>query len=115
MKKYFILPAIASLLGLLLILTGCDRTGDLTVVVENELGTRIANKPVYLYVNQTDFNNAVYTKTATTDSEGKATFYELDPQTYWLDCDFTLLGIDYVATGTATVEKGMITTVVLTP
>lgn len=115
MKTFHLFFSLLFAFGALSLIGCADKTGDLTVVAENLIGERLSNKTIYLYANKSDFDNAKYTKSATTDGNGKASFLALDPQTYWIDCDFTVLGIDYTASGTATVEKGSITTVTITP
>jgi hypothetical protein len=101
----------------MIILGSCTKnsTGDLRVVVKNLAGDVMVSKQVFIYATQSDFNTGTYLKDGLTDATGVVNFTLLPPQTYWIDCDFTILGIPTTATGTATVEKKQITTVLITP
>ena len=99
--------------------TGCQKykTGDLVVNTVDGLGSSVGSgKTVYLYNNASDYSSATYSKTATTDNAGKVTFSNLDPGTYYVDCDWTNnLGTTMTSSGSGTVEKKMTTTITIAP
>ena len=74
-------------------------TGDLTVYAEDINGSLISNETVYLYNNEADFNNVIYSDSEITSNTGKVTFQNLNPGVYYVDCDF-----DNNAGGTTTIS-----------
>ncbi len=105
--------------GSLSIMTSCqkNKTGDLVINVVDGLNSSVgAGKTVYLYNNLTDYDNAVYSKTADTDANGQVTFKTLEPGTYYADCDWTNnLGMTITSSGSGTVEMKKVTTITLAP
>lgn len=119
MKTINVLVLMALIAGSVF-LSSCNKDeeelGNLVVIVEDLTGENVwVGKTVYLYDSQEAFNNSEYVESAVTNDEGKVTFVDLDPKTYWFDCDFEVLGITYAASGSATVEGGMETTKTLNP
>lgn len=101
-----------------ILLNGCSKDeefGDLIVNVENLLGESMIGKTVYLYKGKGAYDALEYSETAVTDNSGQVRFTNLIPDTYYFEADFEVLGIDYTASGSATVTAGLETTVTMTP
>ena len=109
MKKTFIFLFI-----ILISVAGCrkdtviiDTTGSLVVNARDGAGTSLIGRTVYLYDNQADFNNSIYSETRTTDNSGQVIFENLDPAIYYIDCDFiNSYGQTIVITGSGSVSAG---------
>ena len=107
----------------LLSVAGCRKeivvvttTGDLVVNARDGAGASLVGHTVYLYNNQADFNNNLYSQTAITDNSGQVVFENLSPAIYYVDCDFTnTLGQTIVVTGSGSVSAGYETTVTIRP
>ena len=118
MKKTFIFLFI-----ILISVAGCrkdtviiDTTGSLVVNARDGAGTSLIGRTVYLYDNQADFNNSIYSETRTTDNSGQVIFENLDPAIYYIDCDFiNSYGQTIVITGSGSVSAGYETTVTIRP
>jgi hypothetical protein len=116
MKHLKTIAFIILLGSITLSLNSCkEKTGDLFITVKNELGEIMVGKTVYLYQSQSDFNDALYIESASTNEYGEAYFFELEPDTYYFDADFTALGVDYYASGSADVIADHETSVTLRP
>ena len=114
MKKLFFIAILA--VSSTVSLSSCFKEqGDLVINVENLTGQRMIGKTVYLYNTQADMASGTHASQDVTDDSGQAQFGKLSPRTYFFDCDFTLLGIDYTASGSATVEDDKETTITLKP
>ena len=104
---------------LLALIFGCNKeetTGDLIVFVEDINGTAITNETVYLYNNQADYNNAIYSKTEVTNNQGRVKFSFLDPGVYYVDCDFNnAAGGVTTVSGDGSVSAGFETTITIGP
>jgi len=113
---FFLMLLFVGSMGLI---TSCQKskTGDLVINVVDGLSSSVGSgKTVYLYNSLTDYNNAVYSKTADTDANGQVKFSNLEPGTYYADCDWTNnLGMVLTSTGSGTVEKQKVTTITLAP
>ncbi len=99
---------------------GCRKeintTGDLEVYVEDINGTAIVGETVYLYNNQADFNNVIYSETKTTNNSGRVIFLNLKPGVYYVDCDFNnAAGGVTTVTGNGSVSAGFVTTITIRP
>ncbi|MCL4484508.1 MAG: hypothetical protein M1445_18165 [Bacteroidetes bacterium] len=93
-----------------------DTTGDLVVNARDGIGTSLIGSTVYLYNNQSDFNNNLYSQTRITDNSGQVRFLNLYPATYYVDCDFTSTsGQTITITGSGYVSVGYETTITITP
>ena len=93
-----------------------NTTGSLVVNARDGAGTSLIGKTVYLYDNQADFNNSIYSETRITDNSGQVVFENLQPAIYYIDCDFTnSLGQIVVVTGSGSVSAGYETTVTIRP
>lgn len=118
MKKSIYLFSFLSI-ALLFLGTGCqkNKTGDLVVNVVDGLGASVgAGQTVYLYNNSLDFEDKVYSKTATTNSSGQVVFTKLTPGLYYADCDWqNLVGITITSSGSGEVIKKMQTTITIAP
>ena len=79
-------------------------------------GASLVAHTVYLYNNQADFNNNLYSQTAITDNSGQVVFVNLRPAVYYVDCDFVnTVGQTIVITGSGSVSSGYETTVTIRP
>jgi len=93
-----------------------DTTGSLVVNARDGAGYSLISSTVYLYNNQADFNNSLYSQTRITDNSGQVVFENLLPAIYYVDCDFTnTLGQTIVVTGSGSVSAGYETTVTIMP
>lgn len=93
-----------------------EETGDLVVNARDGAGTSLIGSTVYLYKNQTDFNNGFCFQTRITDNSGQVRFENLNPATYYVDCDFeNTYGEIIVITGSGYVSAGYETTVTIRP
>lgn len=100
-------------------ITSCqkeDLTGDLVVNARDGFGASIIGETVYLYANEADFNNLLYSDTQVTDNSGQVTFSGLDPGVYYVDCDFDNAagGITNIW-GSGSVSAGYETTITIQP
>ncbi|MCK9639856.1 MAG: hypothetical protein M0R39_08100 [Prolixibacteraceae bacterium] len=108
---------------MLLSVAGCRKeivvvvaTGDLVVNARDGAGTSLVGHTVYLYNNQADFNNNIYSQSATTDNSGQVVFLNLYPGVYYADCDFTgMLGQTIIISGSGSVSAGYETTITIRP
>src|SRR5512133_541846 len=93
-----------------------ETTGSLVVNARDGIGTSLIGSTVYLYNNQADFNNSLFSQTLITDNSGQVVFGNLRPAVYYVDCDFTnSLGQTIVITGSGSVSAGYETTVTIRP
>lgn len=93
-----------------------DQTGDLFVYVEDVNENPIVNETVYLYLNEADFNNVIFSETKTTNNNGRVEFKLLDPGVYYVDCDFdNAAGGVTTVSGSGSVSAGMETTITIFP
>ena len=91
-------------------------TGDLVVNARDGAGASLVGHTVYLYNNQADFNNNLYSQTRITDNSGQVVFLNLYPGIYYADCDFTgMLGQTITITGSGSVSAGYETTITIRP
>jgi hypothetical protein len=91
-------------------------TGDLVVNARDGIGASLVGHTVYLYNNQADFNNTLYSQSGITDNSGQVVFLNLHPAVYYVDCDFTgVLGQTITITGSGTVSAGYETTITIRP
>lgn len=101
-------------------LTNCnkeeDTTGDLEVFVEDIAGNPIVEETVYLYNNEADFNNVIFSDSKISDNSGRVIFLNLDPGVYYVDCDFNNQngGVTTI-TGSGSVSSGFVTTITVSP
>ncbi len=116
LQKTLILIGLATLA---VMLSNCDKeetTGDLEVFVKDISGTPLSSETVYLYVNQADFNNAVYSDSKVASSNGRVLFRSLEPGEYFVDCDFNnQVGSVTTISGSGWVSAGFVTTITITP
>jgi len=118
MKKvlFYILLSFA-----LINIVGCqksleDSTGDLVINARDGLGASLIGTTVYLYDNENDFNNNVYSETRVTDNSGQVRFDYLTPSEYYFECDFTnTYGQIITISGYSSVYEGNETTFTLMP
>lgn len=106
-------------LSITLATTSCKKeetVGDLVVYAEDINGAPITSETVYLYNNEADFNNVIYSDTEITDSNGKVEFKELEPGVYYVDCDFnnSAGGVTTIS-GSGSVSAGHETTITVAP
>ena len=107
----------------LLTVVGCRKeivvvaaTGDLVVNARDGAGASLVGHTVYLYNNQSDFNNNVYSQTRTTDNSGQVVFLNLNPGVYYADCDFIgMMGQTIIISGSGSVSAGYETTITIRP
>lgn len=93
-----------------------DETGDLVVNARDGVGSSLIGSTVYLYNNQADFNNGLYSQTRITDNSGQVVFVNLSPAVYYVDCDFeNTFGETIVIFGSGSVSAGYETTVTIKP
>lgn len=93
-----------------------ETTGDLEVYVEDVTGSAIVNETVYLYNNEADFNNVIFSDSKTTDNSGRVIFLNLDPGVYYVDCDFdNQAGGVTTITGSGSVSAGFETSITVSP
>ena len=93
-----------------------DTTGSLVVNARDGAGTSLIGRTVYLYDNQADFNNSIYSETRITDNSGQVVFENLVPAIYYIDCDFiNSYEQTIVITGSGSVSAGYETTVTIRP
>ncbi|PKR79954.1 hypothetical protein CW751_12045 [Brumimicrobium salinarum] len=104
------------------ITSGCKKesieqtTGDLIVNAIDINGTPLDNETVYLYNNEADFNNVIYSKSLITNSNGRVTFLNLVPGVYYVDCDFeNMNGGVTTITGQGSVSSGYETEITIQP
>lgn len=91
-------------------------TGNLVVNVRDGQGNSVIGWDVYLYANQADFNNRLYTKKMKTDNSGQAKFENLSPAVYYVDCDYkTVAGNTVIVQGSGSVSAGYETTITIKP
>jgi len=101
--------------------SGCKKsavqtTGTLIVNARDGVGTSLIGNTVYLYNNQADFNNKIYSKTKVTDNSGQVRFETLNPAVYYVDCDFiNTLGQTVTIVGNGSVSAGYETTITIKP
>lgn len=99
--------------------TSCkkNKTGDLKVNVIDGTGNSIGSgKTVFLYQGLSDYNNALYSESAITNSSGQVEFLELEPGDYYADCDWeNQLGFIVTSSGSGSVDKKMVTTITIAP
>ena len=113
-KLFFVLAVIA------VVFTNCNKeeetTGDLEVFVEDITGVPIVGETVYLYNNEADFNNVIYSDSKVSDNSGRVIFLNLSPGVYYVDCDFeNQAGGVTTITGKGSVSVGFVTTITVTP
>lgn len=93
-----------------------DLTGDLIVNARDGAGSSITGETVYLYANEADFNNLLYSETEVTDNSGQVRFINLTPGVYYVDCDFANAGGGTTTiSGNGSVSAGYETTITITP
>lgn len=93
-----------------------ETTGSLVVNARDGAGTSLIGSTVYLYNNQADFNNSLFSQTRITDNSGQVVFGNLRPSVYYVDCDFVnTLGQTIVVAGSGSVSAGYETTVTIRP
>lgn len=93
-----------------------EPTGSLVVNARDGVGTSLIGKTVYLYNNQADFNNSVFSQSRITDNSGQVIFGNLLPAVYYVDLDFTnTSGQVVVIFGSGSVSAGYETTVTIRP
>jgi len=93
-----------------------DLTGDLVVNVRDISLASITGEIVYLYANEADFNNLLYTSTEVTDNSGQVTFFDLDSGVFYIDCDFANAGGGTTNIwGSGSVSAGFETTITINP
>ena len=106
-------------LGLTVVFSSCqkNKTGDLTVNVVDGLGNSIgAGKTVYIYFGNANYTNGTTYKTASTNSSGQTTFFDLEPGDYYADCDWeNQLGLTMTSSGNGSVSAKDITTITIAP
>lgn len=91
-------------------------TGNLVVNARDVQGTSIIGEYVYLYNNQADFNNRLYSKKLITNNSGQVKFENLSPAVYYMDCDFqNSLGGTTTIKGSGSVSAGYETTITIKP
>lgn len=91
-------------------------TGDLVVISKDIVGAAISNETVYLYTSLDNFNTGTFAKQEVTDNNGKVSFFNLTPQLYYVDCDYTnILGTTYTLEGNGNVSAGNVTTITIQP
>jgi len=91
-------------------------TGSLVVNARDGVGTSLIGNTVYLYNNQADFNNSLYSQTKVTDNSGQVRFENLNPAVYYVDCDFiNQLSQTVTITGNGSVSAGYETTITIKP
>lgn len=99
--------------------TGCkkkDTTGDLIVNARDGVGTSLNGETIYLYNNQADYNNKLYSKTKVADNSGQVKFDNLVPGVYYVDCDFVnQLSQTITIWGSGSVSAGYETTITIKP
>jgi uncharacterized protein (DUF2141 family) len=104
---------------ILMVFTNCrkeETTGDLEVYVEDITGNPIVGEEVYLYNNEADFNNVIFSDSKTTNNSGRVIFLNLNPGIYYVDCDFNnQAGGVTTVTGSGSVSAGFVTTITVSP
>lgn len=91
-------------------------TGDLVVNVRDGQGNSVIGWDVYLYNNEADFNNYLYSEKKKTNNSGQVTFENLSPGVYWVDCDYkTVAGNTVTVKGKGSVSAGYETTITIKP
>lgn len=91
-------------------------TGDLIVNVRDGQGNSVIGWDVYLYNNEADFNNYLYSEKKKTNNSGQVTFENLNPGVYWVDCDYkTVAGTTVTVKGKGSVSAGYETTITIKP
>jgi uncharacterized protein (DUF2141 family) len=108
-----------ALAAIVVVFTNCrkeETTGDLEVYVEDITGTPIVGEEVYLYNNEADFNNVIFSDSKMADNSGRVIFLNLDPGVYYVDCDFNNQnGGVTTMTGSGSVSAGFVTTITVSP
>ncbi len=117
MKKLVVSSFLA--LAVLMIAASCQKeetTGDLIVYAEDINGTALADETIYLYNDEADFNNVIYSDSKVADDNGSVVFELLEPGEYFVDCDFNNSngGVTTI-TGSGSVSAGYETTITITP
>ena len=93
-----------------------DSTGDLVINARDGIGASLVGTTVYLYDNQYDYNNNIYSQTGVTDNSGQVRFNYLTPEVYYFECDFTnTYGQTITLSGYSSVSEGSETTFTLMP
>lgn len=93
-----------------------SKTGSLVVNVRDATGGSVIGYDVYLYNNQADFNNVIYTKKLTSNNSGQVKFENLSPAVYYVDCDYQTTGGQSVnVSGNGSVSAGYETTITIKP
>ena len=100
-------------------ITSCrkkDTTGDLIVNARDGVGTSLIGSTIYLYNNQADFNNKLYSDSKVTDNSGQVKFINLKAGVYYVDCDFVnQLNQAVTIWGSGSVSAGYEKTITITP
>ena len=101
-------------------IAGCrksiDSTGDLVINARDGVGASLIGKTVYLYDNQYDYDNFLYSDTQVTNNSGQVRFEFLTPGVYYFECDFeNTYGETVTISGSGNVFEGNETTVLLMP
>lgn len=91
-------------------------TGVLTVNARDSFGTSLIGTTIYLYANEADFNNRLYTQSAVCNNSGQAKFNNLNPGIYFVDGQFLNgLGTYTYIEGSGAVSAGYETTITIQP
>jgi|GEM_PF-2553680 len=91
-------------------------TGNLVVNVRDGQGNSVIGRDVYLYNNEADFNNYLYSEKKKTNNSGQVKFENLSPGVYWVDCDYkTVAGNTVTVKGKGSVSAGYETTITIKP
>lgn len=91
-------------------------TGNLVVNAKDGVNDPLSNRVIYLYQNQADFNNNIYSQKKTANSQGQAKFVNLSPGVYYVDTKFeNLLGFTVNVSGSGSVSAGFETTITIRP
>lgn len=102
-------------------LAGCEKsveepTGDLVINARDGVGASLVGSTVYLYDNQFDYDNFLYSETQVTNNSGQVRFEYLTPGVYYFECDFVnSYGETVTISGAGDVFEGNETTVTLMP
>lgn len=91
-------------------------TGNLIVNVRDGVGNSVTGYYVYLYANNADYINRIYTSKQKTNNSGQVTFTNLSPAVYYVDCDYeTVSGSTVTVKGSGAVSAGYETTITIKP
>ncbi|NEW84305.1 MAG: hypothetical protein GZ094_18330 [Mariniphaga sp.] len=104
----------------LISIAGCqksiDSTGDLVINARDGVGASLVGTTVYLYDNQYDYDNFLYSETQITNNSGQVRFEYLTPGVYYFECDFeNNYGEIVTISGSGAVFDGNETTVTIMP